>query len=105
MCWLLREVQLCLPLLEDGANRFLQLGALEAEIIGRIELCQANFLEVAETLESTQVVYLDPMFPTKNKIAKAKKRDVLLAGADRFHRLTIKYYWKRLTRWQQKELL
>ena len=60
-------------LLEDGSNRFLRLGALEAEIIDRIELCQANFLEAAETLESTQVVYLDPMFPTKNKIAKAKK--------------------------------
>ena len=60
-------------LLQDGVLRFARQGALEAEITARISLQQADFLESAKTIDRAQVVYLDPMFPAKNKAAKAKK--------------------------------
>ena len=60
-------------LLKDGLLRFEQQGSIEAEIISRISLQHSDFLEIAKTLDGAQVVYLDPMYPIKNKTAKARK--------------------------------
>ena len=58
-------------LLEDGIRR---LAAASPELAGRLKLVHGNSIEQMKTGDlSTDVVYLDPMFPHKRKSALVKK--------------------------------
>jgi 16S rRNA (guanine1516-N2)-methyltransferase len=64
-------------LLADGLGRALQGGGELAEIVQRMELRAADFLQLQD-LEPVDVVYLDPMFPKDRKTARSKKAMFLL---------------------------
>ena len=64
-------------LLADGLGRALGAGGELAEIVRRMELRAADFLQLQD-LQPVDVVYLDPMFPKDGKSAKSKKGMFLL---------------------------
>lgn len=50
-----------------------------ADILARLHLCEAgDSVEVLPTLRPASVIYLDPMFPSREKAARVKKNRVLL---------------------------
>lgn len=62
-------------LLEDGMQRAVAAGAGMAGVLGRMTLYQRDAIEYLESLGPVfpEVVYLDPMFPPRQKAAKVKK--------------------------------
>lgn len=65
-------------LLEDGLRRALNGNAQIAAAAKNMHLQNTDFLHVAPTSEQFDVVYLDPMFPARNKSARVKKDMYLL---------------------------
>lgn len=73
-------------LLEDGIRRGMQSGGTDScaalftkEALTRMHLCTAgSSLDVLLTLPEAQVIYLDPMFPDREKSARVKKNRYLL---------------------------
>lgn len=60
-------------LLEDGVMRYKQLGIKEEKIVSNLFLKNEDFLSTESVSNEIEVVYLDPMFPSKSKAAQAKK--------------------------------
>lgn len=58
-------------LLSDGLARYQQAG--DAQIADRLSLCHADFVSQWDSLMPAEVVYLDPMFPKREKSALVKK--------------------------------
>lgn len=72
-------------LLENALFRLKNSGEFKSEIIDRISLHQQNSIDVLSVIEELDVIYLDPMFPTRKKSALVKKEMrlfKLLAGED-----------------------
>lgn len=65
-------------LLADGLSRGDYYGAEVAAILGRMNLRLGDLLEFAANSQQFDVVYLDPMFPSRRKSAKVKKDMALL---------------------------
>lgn len=68
-------------LLQDGLARGLSramTGSSKASVLGRMQLRHADFSLISPELPVYDVVYLDPMFPSSNKNARAKKDMYLL---------------------------
>ena len=66
-------------LLEDGLARARQRAAGSLlETLERMQLLQGDFCQLARQLDAAEVVYLDPMFPARNKTARAKKEMYVL---------------------------
>ena len=68
-------------LLRDSLERAANDPAL-AEIVGRMELCEGDSIEALPRL-SPDVVFLDPMFPARQKSALIKKKFQLLQQLER----------------------
>ena len=72
-------------MLADGLERALlvdkpQAKTAVADAASRLSLRRGDFLDLADTLEPVDVVYLDPMFPARSKSARVKKDMFLLQG-------------------------
>lgn len=65
-------------LLEDGLRLALAGKEELASVAERMHLQHADFLDIAADSAQFDVVYLDPMFPSRNKSAKVKKDMYLL---------------------------
>lgn len=65
-------------LLQDGIARGITQGAAMASILERMQLQHGDFLHTTVALPKYDVVYLDPMFPSTSKTARAKKDMYLL---------------------------
>jgi 16S rRNA (guanine1516-N2)-methyltransferase len=73
-------------LLEDGIKRGMQSGGsdscaslLTKEALNRMHLCSAgSSLDLMLTVPEAHVIYLDPMFPDRDKSARVKKNRYLL---------------------------
>ncbi len=83
---LIERQPLIAALLEDGLQRA-QADAVVAPIVARMRLLCANAIDLLGAWEDAapQVIYLDPMFPTREKSALVKKEMRLfrpLAGGD-----------------------
>lgn len=84
---LLEKSPVVAMLLEDGMRRAFTAGAEIAEVLERMKLYQSDAIEYLTSLGPVvpEVVYLDPMFPPRQKAAKVKKEMQvlqLLAGYD-----------------------
>jgi 16S rRNA (guanine1516-N2)-methyltransferase len=83
---LIEQSPLIHALLADGMKRGMQSAGsdspaarLTKEALGRMHLCSASSsLDVMLTLPEAQVIYLDPMFPDRDKSARVKKNRYLL---------------------------
>lgn len=70
-------------LLEDAMNRAAEDEFL-GEIVGRMELCKEDSVKALQTLsEEPAVVFLDPMFPERQKSALVKRKFQLLQQLER----------------------
>ena len=65
-------------LLEDGLRRAMAASDEIARTARKLQLHNVDFLELASGSEQFDVVYLDPMFPLRNKSARVKKDMYLL---------------------------
>lgn len=66
-------------LLLDGCQRAMQGGDERGRTaVGRMEVRQADFMDWGPGQDGFDVVYLDPMFPARNKSARAKKEMFVL---------------------------
>lgn len=80
---MLEQSALIYSLLADGMRRAEQSDSTVIEIIARMKLHHASahdwFLDIQKGVKATpDVIYLDPMFPPRNKSASVKKAMVLL---------------------------
>lgn len=75
---LLERSKIVHALLADGIDRALVSNSIAAKAVKHMHLLNADFKEVAMDFSNIDVVYLDPMFPLKNKSARAKKDMYLL---------------------------
>ena len=72
-------------LLADGLHRSLSahnksVNTAVAEAASRLSLRKGDLLELVDSLDPVDVVYLDPMFPIRSKRARVKKDMFLLQG-------------------------
>lgn len=65
-------------LLEDGLRRAVAGNEETASAARKMHLQHADFLDIAASSAQFDVVYLDPMFPSRNKSARVKKDMYLL---------------------------
>jgi len=72
-------------LLNNALARLKTSSDFKTEVIDRISLLQKNSIDELETLNDIDVIYLDPMFPSRKKSALVKKEMrlfKLIAGED-----------------------
>lgn len=72
-------------LLKNALTRLKNSGDFKTEIVARLNLQKLNSISHMENLNDIDVIYLDPMFPTRKKSALVKKEMrlfKLLAGED-----------------------
>jgi len=72
-------------MLADGLDRALAsdkviANTAVAEVASRLSLRHGDLLELGDSLQRVDVVYLDPMFPARRKSARVKKDMFLLQG-------------------------